>query len=82
MTELEPEEALALTEAQRLVLASFDYEDDALTVKEIRKATKDKLSFATIRRALAKLCGMDLVERMPACKKGRGYSHLYQLKEE
>lgn len=82
MTDLDPKEALALTEAQRLVLASFDYEEDVLTVKEIRKVTKDKLSFSTIRRALAKLCSMGLVEHMPACKKGRGYSHLYQLKEE
>ncbi len=83
MVEFEPEEHLpALTEPQRLVLKSLVYGDDVATIKEIRKIAKDKVSARTIIRALAKLCALGLVERVPAEKKGRGYSNLYRLMED
>jgi len=64
------------------VLDSFEYGWDVLTIKDIRKETKGKVSVQTIRRALKKLCAMGFVERLPAEKQGRGYSNLYKLAEE
>ncbi|TKJ44009.1 hypothetical protein CEE36_02495 [candidate division TA06 bacterium B3_TA06] len=83
MTSLSPDQfPQALTSSQRLVLDSFEYSWDVLTIKDIRKETKEKVSVKTIRRALAKLCALGLVERLPAEKLGRGYSNLYKLKDE
>jgi Fic family protein len=80
MTALSPEQChQALTSSQRLVADSFEYSWDVLTIKDIRKETKGKVSVKTIRRALKKLCDMGIMERLPAEKKGRGYSNLYQL---
>jgi hypothetical protein len=83
MTSLSPEQCRqALTSSQRLVLDSFEYSWGVLTIKDIRKETKEKISVKTIRRALKKLCDMGIIERLPAEKLGRGYSNLYKLKEE
>ncbi|MBA7607850.1 hypothetical protein ES703_15019 [subsurface metagenome] len=83
MASLSPDQChQALTSSQRLVLDSFEHSWDVLTIKDIRKNTKGKVSVKTIRRALAKLCDMGIMERLPAEKKGRGYSNLYKLKEE
>jgi len=83
MTSLSPDQFhQALTSSQRLVLDSFEYSWDVLTIKDIRKETKGKISVKTVRRALAKLCDMGLVERLKAEKQGRGYSNLYKLAEE
>jgi len=61
------------------VLDSFEYSWDVLTIKDIRKNTKGKVSVQTIRRALKKLCRLGLIERLPARKQGRGYTHQYRL---
>ncbi len=83
MTSLLPEQChQALTSLQRLVLDSFEYSWDVLTIKDIRKNTKGKISVKTIRRALAKLCEIGVLERLPAEKKGRGYSNLYKLAQD
>jgi len=80
MTSLSPEQCRqALTSSQRLVLTSFEYGWDVLTIKDIRKETKGKISVKTIRRALAKLADMGILKRTPAERKGRGYSNLYRL---
>ena len=80
MTSLSPDQCRqALTSFQRLVLDSFEYSWDVLTIKDIRKETKGKISVQTIRRAMAKLCRLGLIERLPARKHGRGYTHQYRL---
>lgn len=72
----------ALTELQRAVLASFKFEWAVLTVAEIHKDISQPISVKTIRRALAKLCNMGVVERLKAEKQGRGYSNLYRIAQE
>ena len=72
----------ALTKAQRLVLQSFRYSATILTIAEIYAETEQRISVKTIRRAVKKLCQMGVLRRMEAKKKGRGYTHLYQLAEE
>ncbi|MCK4333845.1 hypothetical protein KAX06_03545 [candidate division WOR-3 bacterium] len=80
MTALSPDQCRqVLTSSQRLVLDSFEYNWDVLTIKDIRKETKEKISVKTIRRALAKLCDMGVVVRLKAEKQGRGYTHQYRL---
>ena len=83
MTSLSPDQCRqALTSSQRVVLDLFEYSWDVLTIKDIRKETKGKVSVQTSRRALANLCDMGLVERLQAEKLGRGYSNLYKLAQE
>jgi len=83
MTSLSPDQCRqSLTSSQRLVLDSFEYGWDVLTIRDIRKETKGKISVKTIRRALAKLCDMGVVVRLKAEKQGRGYSNLYKLAED
>lgn len=69
----------SLTEKQRKVLETFRFSWTVLTQKEIREAIQGKVSLKTVRRALAKLCRMGLIERMPATRPGRGYTHQYRL---
>lgn len=73
-----------LTKLQRIALASFKFSWTTLTVGDLMLAHKDKknLSEKTIRRALAKLCDIGLITRIPGAKKGRGYSNLYRMREE
>jgi len=71
----------ALTEAQRQVLESFKYSNTILTIAEIYEEVKP-VSVKTIRRAVAKLCQMGVLERMKAKRKGRGYTDLYQPAKE
>lgn len=70
-----------LTESQRLVLTSFRFSWDVLSVKEIKERVFNRLSTLTIRRALAKLVNLGVIQRREAKKKGRGYSNLYQLSQ-
>jgi len=69
----------SLTEKQRKVLESFRFSWTVLTVYEILKETEGKITLRTIRRALAKLYRLGLIERLPARKHGRGYTHQYRL---
>jgi Fe2+ or Zn2+ uptake regulation protein len=83
MTDILSDQALEkLTASQRQVLDSFEYSWDVLTISTIRKNTKEKISVKTIRRALAKLCDLGIIQRQRAEKLGRGYSNLYKLAEE
>jgi Fe2+ or Zn2+ uptake regulation protein len=79
MSDFTAEVTLALTEPQRLVLDTLQFSWDVLAVKRIHKRTKGKVSVKTIRRALAKLVDMGIIECLPAERKGRGYSNLYRL---
>jgi len=79
MSDFTAEVTLALTEPQRLVLDTLQFRWDVLAVKRIHKRTKGRISVKTIRRALAKLVDMGIIERLPAERKGRGYSNLYRL---
>jgi len=79
MSDFTAEVTLALTEPQRLVLDTLKFSWDVLAIKRIHKRTKGRISVKTIRRALAKLVDMGIIERLPAERKGRGYSNLYRL---
>jgi len=73
------EPTAALTELQRRVRDALHFSWEVLSVKGIHKKLEGKVSVHTVRRALAKLCRMGLIERLPAERKGRGYSNLYRL---
>lgn len=69
----------SLTECQRAIIECFTFEWDCFTVKDFQRESTGKPSLNTVRRALAKLCDMGALVRIPAAKKGRGYSHQYKL---
>jgi Fe2+ or Zn2+ uptake regulation protein len=81
MEKLSTEDALAsLTRLQRIVLAAIDSSyEDFMAIKQILKVVDKKLTERTIRRALAKLCEMGLVERIGKQRKGRGYASLFRM---
>jgi len=53
------------------VLDAFKFSWDVLSVERTRRKLEAKASLPTIRRALAKLCDIGIIERLPAESKGR-----------
>ena len=66
-----------LTDAQRVVLASFSFDFVVKTKKEL--VEECRLSYSTVHRALKKLVELGALECVQPEKKGRGYSNIYRL---
>lgn len=68
-----------------MVLSCFRFSWDFLTVKEIQKQIKTgkkaDISIKTIRRAMAKLVDLGILQCLGSHKIGRGYSNLYRIVE-